>query len=635
MGTMTFIELTVNPFDNVFSSQTNQKQMAKRGAGADSVRRPLRGIEIKDDTYAVMRVVKYTGEEIPLISSSYRGGYGPSYTNFILQRVTEAREEKVQIIETFGIPYIFLFGQRPMFLEVQALLVNTLDFNWEAEFWANYDQYLRGTKCAENGARVYLMYDDNIVEGYMLKASADKQAADKGQQIPLQFTMLLTNYANVSMVDSSTYPVRPSSMVMAYPYLSEDSDQVVNSVGIDADSVPWLTPSTLTSQQLGSLDFENSATRNGLPLRSDITDNLDEWTGDQYQASSTDWDPSILLGDQNLAGQAIDNAQQLGADSDNPSFLQGLGLLGGGASAFASAQAGGSAGFGGMGASAQAGASAGLSGSSAYAGAGAWAGAGVGPGGAWSDSGTWSFSYSGAGGGYYNGQAVGYDQFGSLQGGGGGSIGFYAGAGYYGPGQSGTPGFGSGTSPASLGFSEGSGAYAGWSPGTGAYSGSYSYGGQGSPSNMPSGPGYSGSIWMPSTNYQGYGVMAGYSAGSSQQLGYAGASASFGAGVGFGATGRNSLGNYQGGAFYGGANNYMPYAAPGYASGSYGGGTASSQYYASAYAGWDPVNGAYSGSYSSGPGGMNNGTPPSNTSGPMPGQPGGGIFTVQAYGMAA
>ena len=49
MGTMTFIELTVNPFDNVFSSQTNQKQMAKRGAGADSVRRPLRGIEIKDD----------------------------------------------------------------------------------------------------------------------------------------------------------------------------------------------------------------------------------------------------------------------------------------------------------------------------------------------------------------------------------------------------------------------------------------------------------------------------------------------------------------------------------------------------------------------------------------------------------
>ncbi len=684
MANMTFIELTVNAFDNVFRDRSNKKSIARRGAGADSVRRPLRGIEVKDDTYAVMRVIRANGEEVPLVSSSYKGGHGPSYTNFILQSVSDSREEKSQIVETFGIPYIFFYGQRPHIIEVQAILINTLDFNWEAEFWENYDRYLRGTKCVEMGARVYLFYDDNIVEGYMMRASANKQAMDRGQQVAMQFSMLLTNYANVSLVESSTYPVRPSSMSAVYKGTDTLDGNYVEAIGGQLDGVTWLIEGELSREITGSINRQNAktlVTRNskGLPLRSDITDNQDEWTGDSMNTTSSDlavyddetypvrdkymneqfWRRGNRLQQEEkarLTDKAMEEACARNAMANNPGFLRNMGLLGGGAPGAIAGRVGAGVGFGagaGVGVGAGAGAFAGggvfagaggafggAAGAGAYAGAGAWSGAGVGPGGAWSGSGTWSGSYAGAGAGYYGGQGVGYSPFGQSIQGTGGQIGFHAGAGYYGPGQYGTPGYGSGTSPASLGFggySAGAGSYAGWSPGGGSSGGTYSYGGQTPPGYMPPSPGYAGPAWMPSPNYSGYGVMAGYSAGSSSstgvgvQQGYAGGmGASFGAGVGFGAGGYS--GSYGGGAFYGGAGSYAAYASPGYAAGGYGGGTASSQYYSGTYAGWDPVNGSYSGNYSGTPGNMNyNGTGPRNTYGPMPGQPGGGLFTTQSF----
>ena len=664
MANMTFIELTVNAFDHVFASRVGKKGMVRRGAGADSVRRPLRGIEVKDDTYAVIRVVRANGEEVPLISSSYKGGRGPSYTNFMLQRVADKREEKQQIVETFGIPYIFFYGQRPHVLEVQATLLNTLDFNWEAEFWENYDRYLRGTKCVEMGARVYLFYDDNIVEGYMMNAAADKVVNDKGQTVAMQFQLLLTNYANVSMIESSTYPVRFDSLVAIDKSAAAETKQIMESVGIDMGAVPWMSPSVPSPSLMRAQKESIAGLLRDAPLRSDITDNLDEWTGDTYKLDSNSYLPPVedqagkafdndqfwrngnkLQQDAKkaLTDKAIDEACKRGAAANNPQFLRGMGLLGGGAGAAASAQVG--AGFG-VGAFAGAGASAGAfagagagvgagggAGTGAYAGAGAWSGTGIGPGGAYSGSGTWSGGSAGAGAGYYGGQGVGYNPYGQSMQGGGGNIGFYAGAGYFGPGQYGTPGYGSGTAPASLGFGgflAGAGAYSGWTPGAGSGGSTYSYGGQLPPGYMPPNQGYSGGIWMPSPNYQGYGVMAGYSAGSSMPYG-TGVQPGYNtpSGVGFGATGYSGM--YSGGVFYGGYDRNMPYSSQGYATGGYGG-TASSQYYAGSYAGWDPINGGRAGTYQGTPGNMNyTGDPPRNTQGPMPGQPGGGLFTTQSF----
>lgn len=203
-----FIELTTDAFQDTFNKQKASSDRARR-AGTSNARRPMRGLEVKDDTYAVIKVVTSSGQEIPLIDSGSPNGMNTQYTNFILQSVQEARMEKNQIVETFGESYIFFFGEAPRFLDVQAVLIDSNDFNWYAEFWANYDQYLRGTQSVALGARTYLFYDDNIVEGYMLQAQAVK-TSDTPLMVRLQFRLYLTNYQNISFVGDPNFPVRGS-----------------------------------------------------------------------------------------------------------------------------------------------------------------------------------------------------------------------------------------------------------------------------------------------------------------------------------------------------------------------------------------------------------------------------------------
>jgi len=205
-----FLELVTDAFQDAFKKQKRTSTPGRTGrAGASRVRRPLRGLEIKDDTYACVRVVGSDGISIPLFDSASSTGMSEHYTSFILQSVQEARMEKHQIVDTFGEPYIFFFGEQPRFLDCTAILVNSHDFNWEAEFWENYETYLRGTRLVEQGARVYLLYDDTIVEGYWLQAQAQK-TSDQPLMIQLSFRLFITSYSNISLVPDGNFPIRDS-----------------------------------------------------------------------------------------------------------------------------------------------------------------------------------------------------------------------------------------------------------------------------------------------------------------------------------------------------------------------------------------------------------------------------------------
>lgn len=598
-----FLELTAESFNRPLY----EKGASRMGAGSSSVRRPLRGIEVKDDTHAVIRVIDAAGQEIPLISSSYPGGRGPDYTNFILQSVQDPREEKSQILETFGESYVFFFGEKHRLIAVSAMLINTLDFNWKAEFWANYEQYLRGTKCAENGARVYLYYDDNILEGYMVKASATEDATSP-HAVPLQFLMFLTRSTNISFIENSTYPIRPSAQ--GDDWMSRDVAGMITpgETLIPPRTLPyWLEPDNIP----GTLTYAEAQKRtlNGqpadpyaapalvrtAPLRSEITDNVDEWTGDRF-GHDIPWQRMAqlrLLEAQRLTDEFIKQACAAGAFADNPGALGSFGLFGPGRDtngftslkdawsgvkgAWKDAKNAARAAPGtvnqaissvsGMVTSAPnaivGGTSEGLN--------SLWtngtASTGIGQGGYYAGAG-WQNGYGGAGQGYYSGGAAGYTPGGSMPSASGGA-GYYAGVGQMLPGQVYSPGHGSGSTPSHLASGGVVGAWAGWSPGTGWTSGSYS---------------------------QGYGTAT----QNGSTAGWYGSSSGGYAGV-------------QGG-FSGGAG----YAGGGYAAG-YRGGTpanASSMYYASAGGSWDPDNGFQWGSAS--------------TSNPIPGQPGGGIFTTQA-----
>lgn len=210
-----FIELVTDAFEEVFREQSRAHQNSGGGsrssrAGKTVVRRPTRGIEIKDDTYAYLKVIMSNGVELPLLdSSSYTGTNAKGYTNFILQSVNEQRMEKHQIVETFGDAYVFFFGESPRFLDCSAILINTHDFNWRAEWWHNYEHYLRGTKLVELGARCYMFWDDNVIEGYMLMSSAS-EVAEQPYTVSLQFRFFVTKYQSINLSSVEQFPVRSS-----------------------------------------------------------------------------------------------------------------------------------------------------------------------------------------------------------------------------------------------------------------------------------------------------------------------------------------------------------------------------------------------------------------------------------------
>jgi len=195
--------------------KTTESEVARLGKpnmdGRGNVRRPTRGIELREDTYATMRLMLGDGTPLPLVNAGAAPGYdlklgdktaSYDYTNFLIQSVSEERAEKQQVLETFGEAYIFFFGERPRVLTIQGVLLNTFDFNWEAEWWHNYDNYLRGTKCVQNDARVYLTFDKTMVAGYILSCASSKQAQERNY-VPLTFQLFVLDYIDLAKVGDS------------------------------------------------------------------------------------------------------------------------------------------------------------------------------------------------------------------------------------------------------------------------------------------------------------------------------------------------------------------------------------------------------------------------------------------------
>jgi hypothetical protein len=264
-----FLELTTE--DDGFAVNTTLPSLT-------NARRPLRGLEIKEETYAYIKLCKADGTEIELLDSSSSTGKSNCYSNFILQSVQDQRMEKQQIIETFGDSYLFLFGEAPRFLQVTAILVNSLDFNWKAEFMENYDRYLRGTKAIEQGARTYLFYGDNAVEGYILNANTAEDA-NNPLMVQLQFQFFVTHASNTSIRDDGAFPIRSSAVVpssvpeLKYAWNPEEIEKVVKKEGGNY-----------------YLLWERDK-----PLRGQIKDNQDEYTA--YQGTRVYDNDGILVDD--------------------------------------------------------------------------------------------------------------------------------------------------------------------------------------------------------------------------------------------------------------------------------------------------------------------------------------------------
>jgi len=208
-----FIFLEKDSFEQNSKKSGGEAQNSQSSAPQSApIRRPYRGIQIKKDTYAVLSVRKPDGSAIKLTSSSAtkdqnRMGYGvvEDYSDFILQEINDQRMEKQQIVETFGDTFVYFFGERPRMVTFSGQLMNTEDFNWRAQFWYNYDKFMRGSRLVQQNARCYLAYDTIVIEGYPISAIAI-DTADNPYQVSFQMTMLMTDYHEYSFIGSSFFP---------------------------------------------------------------------------------------------------------------------------------------------------------------------------------------------------------------------------------------------------------------------------------------------------------------------------------------------------------------------------------------------------------------------------------------------
>ena len=369
-----FIELVSDAFEEVLGAQAASRTLSglrSARAGKRVARRPLRGLEIKENTNASIKVILSDGRELPLIDSSSSSGVSQDgYTNFILQSVSEARMEKHQIVETFGAAYIYFFGENPRFLDVTAVIVNSHDFNWEAEWWENYNENFRGTKLVEKGGRLYMFYDDNIVEGYMLMCQATKQSSEP-HLIPISFRLFLTNYRNISFIGSPQYPIHEGAVILdaadvTNNLLGPPRDQALvegspdrgsqltlaasrgsfstaprlSDLLRDASSTGAVSPDTqITLDRLGAPRADGRS----LPIRGLIASNLDEFVGLTMESLAGTNVPGVAsqgsaqsmmspaarsqLETEDLHQETVRQMGVHGADVSSPSAMTDLGMM--------------------------------------------------------------------------------------------------------------------------------------------------------------------------------------------------------------------------------------------------------------------------------------------------------------------
>lgn len=215
------------------------------------VRRPTRGLLLSSDTPASLSIRTTTGGEARLLKNSSLSpdaGENPEKawftTNFMLQAVSVSRNEKFQEIETFGPTYGFFFGERPIMITAQAVLLSTPDFPWVEEWWWNYAHGLSGTKLTEANSRVYLEYNDMILEGYILNCQLG-ETADNPNSVSLTFTMWVTQIDY--KIDIGATTPQESGLNTATFYASPDVQSY------DTAGAPVSTSNSLRALNIGRL----------------------------------------------------------------------------------------------------------------------------------------------------------------------------------------------------------------------------------------------------------------------------------------------------------------------------------------------------------------------------------------------
>ena len=188
--------------------------------------RKLGEAEKQDDPASIRIETVGNGKSSDILQSAY--------TNFFLQAVSEADQEKYQIVETFSSYYAFFYGRRPPIYNYSGLLLNDPNHNWMNSFKFMYDNYFRGTASAELGAQAVVQYDKRMVSGFLLGMNIQQDAmTDKG--VPFSFSLLVINHDFVSFDDNFNKFIEEQRSYLAS--LKEKATQEIAALNKDPNPV--------------------------------------------------------------------------------------------------------------------------------------------------------------------------------------------------------------------------------------------------------------------------------------------------------------------------------------------------------------------------------------------------------------
>lgn len=95
---------------------------------------------------------------------------------FFLQAIGEARQEKVQVMETFGAPSILFFNERTRVYNFRGTMLDAkqkqgtysdqIVYNWATAFKMFYEEYLRGSILSKENNIAILTVNDQVFMGY-------------------------------------------------------------------------------------------------------------------------------------------------------------------------------------------------------------------------------------------------------------------------------------------------------------------------------------------------------------------------------------------------------------------------------------------------------------------------------------
>jgi hypothetical protein len=102
------------------------------------------------------------------------------FKNFSILAINEVRAEISQIILNFGNKWnAYFFGSQPRMYAVAGVFMDAVNYPYYEQFMIAYDNYLAGGKCAEQGFKLYFVYDGKIVSGWILGIDTSHDVADR------------------------------------------------------------------------------------------------------------------------------------------------------------------------------------------------------------------------------------------------------------------------------------------------------------------------------------------------------------------------------------------------------------------------------------------------------------------------